>query len=45
MKCGVIDCENDAVCEGTEDSFPCCHEHCSHDEGECNYTQNPFRRN
>ena len=45
-KCGVMDCDNDAVCEGVEDGFPCCHDHCSHDgEGSeaCNYTQNPFR--
>lgn len=29
--CGVTDCDNEAVCKGVEDSFPCCNEHCSHD--------------
>jgi len=31
MKCGVVDCNNEAVCVSAgEDKFPCCDEHCGH---------------
>lgn len=31
MKCGVVDCQKEAVCIGIEDKFGCCDDHCSHD--------------
>lgn len=35
LKCGVVDCDNDAVCVGDEDGFPCCDDHCGHGGDDC----------
>ena len=32
LKCGVVDCNKEAVCIGGDvDRFPCCDDHCAHD--------------